>query len=380
MSVAVSRRCFTAGGLTLALVLSSPLAALADPQDRGRSGAAHDSRGHSAPQSSGARPSPTPSATPAEATPTGDERHRSRGERSGAKSGKGKGEGGPAGRRGQGRGAAGTPEARSAGDQDPRGNNGTIKVDGVAFDDSKGNEPHVGCEVRLVFLGFDAGDTASITLTGQAPTGGGLLHSETGTLISRDAAGGGQDLDEALVFSVDGALSELRSIAPHPQQGWHVKVAVDVDGAPGGAKQKVFWMSCPTTAAGAAAATTSPSPAPVGAAGVSGTTVSGTTVTPARGAQQGAAAPAAPELTLGSGALEVTEQSATADTGGGAASSGSAAAAGGVSARAADRPAALPFTGPVALGLLTALGLGSVVAGGAAHRLGRRREVQAPTS
>ena len=31
---------------------------------------------------------------------------------------------------------------------DPPGNNGTIKIDDVAFDDHPNNEPHVGCVFR----------------------------------------------------------------------------------------------------------------------------------------------------------------------------------------------------------------------------------------
>ncbi|HEV8374234.1 MAG TPA: hypothetical protein VGR68_13625, partial [Actinomycetota bacterium] len=40
----------------------------------------------------------------------------------------------------------------------PPGNNGTIKVDGVPFDDAPDNEPHVGCTFQVDFYGYDEGD------------------------------------------------------------------------------------------------------------------------------------------------------------------------------------------------------------------------------
>src|SRR5688500_3559353 len=40
----------------------------------------------------------------------------------------------------------------------PPGNNGTIKIDGTAFDSHPNNEPHVGCVFEVDFYGFDMGD------------------------------------------------------------------------------------------------------------------------------------------------------------------------------------------------------------------------------
>lgn len=40
----------------------------------------------------------------------------------------------------------------------PPGNNGTIKVDDLPFDDHPDNEPHVGCTFQADFYGFDEGD------------------------------------------------------------------------------------------------------------------------------------------------------------------------------------------------------------------------------
>jgi len=39
----------------------------------------------------------------------------------------------------------------------PGGNNGTIKIDGIPFDDHPNNEPHPGCIFQVDFYGFDEG-------------------------------------------------------------------------------------------------------------------------------------------------------------------------------------------------------------------------------
>ena len=54
----------------------------------------------------------------------------------------------------------------------PPGNNGTIKIDDVVFDNHPNNEPHVGCEFQVDFYGFDQGDLfANVTFRLQPPTG-----------------------------------------------------------------------------------------------------------------------------------------------------------------------------------------------------------------
>jgi hypothetical protein len=41
---------------------------------------------------------------------------------------------------------------------DPPGNNGTVKVDGVDFDDDPNNEPHVESIFQVDWYGFDEGE------------------------------------------------------------------------------------------------------------------------------------------------------------------------------------------------------------------------------
>src|SRR5215208_7621753 len=57
--------------------------------------------------------------------------------------------------------------------QDPPGNNGTVKVDGVAFDDDPDNQPHPDdCTFQIDFYGFDEGEDlfAHVTFASQPPT------------------------------------------------------------------------------------------------------------------------------------------------------------------------------------------------------------------
>jgi hypothetical protein len=123
----------------------------------------------------------------------------------------------------------------------PPGNNGTIKVDGVPFDDHPNNEPHPGCIFQIDFYGFDEGDLhASMTFRGIPPTGGGTLHSGE-VFIGEDAAGGGRDLDASATIDLSQALS---GIEPHPKQGYHVKLTIHAEGSQGAdVKHKVFWVT-----------------------------------------------------------------------------------------------------------------------------------------
>src|SRR3954451_18143262 len=147
----------------------------------------------------------------------------------------------------------------------PPGNNGTIKVDNVAMDDGNENVPHPGCTFVVDFFGYDVGTrTATLDFEGQEPTGGGQLLVDTFTfdVASRDS---GNQLDVSRTVDLTSALA---GIEPHPQQGWHVKLTVHVDGSQGSdVKHKVFWVSeCAGAAAPAAAEETPATPAEVEAA------------------------------------------------------------------------------------------------------------------
>src|SRR5215217_3796725 len=78
---------------------------------------------------------------------------------------------------------------------DPPGNNGTVKIDGVAFDDHPNNEPHVGCTFEVDFYGYDEGDlNATVTFTSHPPTGDGdVLLTDTVDIGEDDNSGGGSE-------------------------------------------------------------------------------------------------------------------------------------------------------------------------------------------
>lgn len=148
---------------------------------------------------------------------------------------------------------------------DPPGNNGTVKIDGVPFDDHPDNEPHVGCVFQVDFYGYDEGNlTAEVTFDAQAPTKGGELYSTT-IGIGEDPAGGGTDLDASLTVDLSPYLA---GIEPHPQQGYHVKLTVNAEGSIGAdVKHKVFWITdCkppkPTTTTTTKPTTTTTKPKP----------------------------------------------------------------------------------------------------------------------
>ena len=132
----------------------------------------------------------------------------------------------------------------------PPANNGTIKIDGEEFDSHPNNEPHVGCEFEVDFYGFDAGEDlyADVTFSAQAPTVSAgespVLRTEHVFIGEDDSSGGGSEggLDATASFTLD-----FGNITPHPIQGFHVDVTVEVAGSKGNAtKHKTLWTSACT--------------------------------------------------------------------------------------------------------------------------------------
>jgi hypothetical protein len=174
----------------------------------------------------------------------------------------------------------------------PPGNNGTVKIDDVAFDDHPNNEPHVGCVFQVDFYGYDQGDLeAAVTFEAHPPTlragQDQLLLTDTVFIGEDDNAGGGSQagLDASETYTLD-----FTGITPHPVQGFHVKLTVNAEGSQGAdVKHKVFWVTgcapAPTTTTNGATSTsgvTSTSGATTTSAGTSTsetTTTSGPTTT-----------------------------------------------------------------------------------------------------
>jgi hypothetical protein len=360
---------FSSSAAALALVVLLPTAALACPDQGGSDGSGGS--GHSQGEN---RQSDHAKASKSHDTQGGaesDSRDAKKSKDSDSKDAKGNG-----GKDAKNSDTA-TSGAGSGGTQDghnPPGNNGTIKIDYAAPADSgHANRPHPGCAFQLRMFNFDANQYGTITFVGQAPTKLGTLLTQQHMLLSNDAAGGGQDVDEVYAYTAQ----QLGLIGkPQAKQGWHVKVSVDADNAPGGAKHKVFWLKCDETPAPAAGTSNSAgtttatggttqttqgagtAQTSVPAQTTTGTTVPGTTTTSTTSATTAGAATAA-----GNGAA------ANGFTGGGGTAAVTPAAP---ATRSAVRPSALAFTG-FALGTLIVLALGILAAGFLAIRAGRRR-------
>jgi hypothetical protein len=142
----------------------------------------------------------------------------------------------------------------------PPGNNGTVKIDDIPFDDHPDNEPHVGCVFQVDFYGYDEGDLdAIVTFESHPPTGPvRVLLTDTVFIGEDDNSGGGSEagLDASETYTLD-----FTGIEPHPNQGFHVKLTVNAEGSQGAdVKHKVFWVTeCvppPTTTTTAPTTTT----------------------------------------------------------------------------------------------------------------------------
>jgi hypothetical protein len=128
----------------------------------------------------------------------------------------------------------------------PPGNNGTVKVDDVPFDDHPDNQPHVGCSFQIDLYGYDQGDLeAQVTFEAHPPTQRAgddqVLLTDSVFIGEDDNSGGGSEagLDASVTYTLD-----LTGIEPHPVQGFHVKLTVNAEGSQGAdVKHKVFWVT-----------------------------------------------------------------------------------------------------------------------------------------
>jgi hypothetical protein len=143
---------------------------------------------------------------------------------------------------GQGNGN-GQAHGNAAGHQDPPGNNGTVKIAGPGDEvGHPSNNPHPGCSFVVEWFGFDEGRdvVSTVSFAAQAPTADVVLGgtSPAQVFVGGDAASGGTDLDgrQAYTLTFSGG-------APHPKQGYHVKLTVSTPRSLGNdTKTKVFWV------------------------------------------------------------------------------------------------------------------------------------------
>ena len=121
------------------------------------------------------------------------------------------------------------------------GDNGTVKIHNSSTSvTDRRNEPHV-CIFYLDAFGFDPGQSVSWQIKSWSPTGNRSVAGQ-GT-VALNSAGDGRTSDQAL-------------------PNGHYKLFWTFTGQHGAAKQKVFWVSCPSTAPTPGPTPTSPSPTP----------------------------------------------------------------------------------------------------------------------
>lgn len=141
-------------------------------------------------------------------------------------------------------GAMALPATAQPAGGNPGGNNGTVKITAVGEDDGiPQNTPHVACAFDIEWYGYDEGAdiVSTVSFAMQAPTSD-VVPSVTGpaqVFVGGDAAGGaGNDPDGEATYTL------AFTGAPHPEQGYHVKVTVKTPGSQGAdTKQKVFWVT-----------------------------------------------------------------------------------------------------------------------------------------
>jgi hypothetical protein len=121
------------------------------------------------------------------------------------------------------------------------GDNGTVKIHNSSTPvTDRRNEPHV-CVFYLDAFGFDPGQSVSWQIKSWPPTGDRAVVDQ-GTL-TLDSAGDGRTSDQAL-------------------PNGHYKLFWTFAGEHGAAKQKVFWVSCPSSTPTPTPTPTSSSPTP----------------------------------------------------------------------------------------------------------------------
>ncbi|MFB9238013.1 hypothetical protein ACFFWC_21055 [Plantactinospora siamensis] len=140
---------------------------------------------------------------------------------------------------------------KAADGHNPKGDNGTVKIDGAPLDDKVDNQPHVACDFEIEFFNFDLNQRADITLTAQPPSGTGqVVLAITNRVISDDPASGAEN-DHDAVIPLSANDLRLIGLAAHPKQGYHLQLTVELTDGHGAGKHKVFWLQpCATDNSG----------------------------------------------------------------------------------------------------------------------------------
>jgi hypothetical protein len=229
--------------------------------------------------------------------------------------------------------------AGSVAQADPPGNNGTVKIHegNTEAEPIRRNEPHV-CTFHIHGFGFDSGQVVDWHIKAWPPTGDGKTTVLSGSLTV-DAAGDGRD----------------PAVGVHSLEEGHYKLFWKALSAPGGFKQKVFWVEC---VSGATTSTTSSSTTSTTLrAGTTSSTSSSTSTTSSSTTSSTAPTEVLPTL------LTTSTTSGTLVTVG----------PGQVTTTAPSPPETLPFTGGASVPSLAGLGVAGLALGAMALAVGRRR-------
>lgn len=128
---------------------------------------------------------------------------------------------------------------------DPPGSNGEFVVTAQVDTFNPAMDPHLPCDVRVWFYGFDEGEAVeSVVFTPWAPTAGtdpdGVTYTVTATGPTTGTMAPQDEANHQLNLFLDYSLAWTG--APHPQQGYNVKLDVVTGGTQH--KSKVFWVTC----------------------------------------------------------------------------------------------------------------------------------------
>jgi hypothetical protein len=174
--------------------------------------------------------------------------------------------------------------ATGPGSNKPPGNNGTVKIDEYTMDAGHDNDPHVKCGFSVNFFGYDGGpQQATIDIRPVAPTAGsGSFATSTSWDVGTRTSGG--QFDRTVPISFSDLRSALSGVSPQAQQGYHLRLEVEVTGSQGSDdKYKTFWLQpCAGTASSSSnssstTSSTSSTTSTTVASGGSQTTSGGTT-------------------------------------------------------------------------------------------------------
>ncbi|WP_026256940.1 hypothetical protein [Actinopolymorpha alba] len=149
----------------------------------------------------------------------------------------------------------------SADPKQPKGANGSVKIDGAPVDESPANEPHVDCIFGLQFFGFDEGvDAVETTFFGWPPSGDKSVVEPVAGRSSFTFDGGrppGNTLNHTEMYELD-----TSGLTPNKKGEVHIKVDVTVNDAGGKTfhKYKVFWVKPCESSAPSPSPTATPTP------------------------------------------------------------------------------------------------------------------------